>query len=141
MVEIFFIVVGAVVIVVSVGLFARSLRSRRYEITSPELRNRAIGESERLAELVEDQRSGRPDDDSVIEDHEFSHRRVTFHDEELQRIYQENHLPQVSELREHFAERRIRNDMLEELYESAENEADLRTISTALQEMAGRLKR
>ena len=50
-------------------------------------------------------------------------------------------MPKVAELRELFAARRIRNGMLDDLYASAGNEADLRTISTALQEMAGQARK
>jgi ABC-type nickel/cobalt efflux system permease component RcnA len=131
-----------VVLVLAGGFWflVRRMRSTEYQITRPELRNRAIDESEGLAELVAERESQRPSNDPVIQDHEFAHRRVTSHDEETQKIYHREHLPKVSELRDHFAARNIRNDMLEDLYDSAENEADLRTISTALQEMAARLK-
>ena len=97
-------------------------------------------ESDRLVDLVEQREAARPPDDPVLQDHEIVHRRVTYHDEETQEIYHRDYLPEVAELREHFAERGIRNDTLDELYESAENDADLRTISTALEEMAARLK-
>lgn len=104
------------------------------------MRNRAFRESERLVALVEEREAGRPSDDPVIRDHELDHRRVTFHDEGTQEIYHRDYLPEVAELREHFAERGIRSGTLDSLYESAENDADLRTISTALEEMAARLK-
>lgn len=97
-------------------------------------------ESDRLAELVEEREASRPSDDPVIRDHELTDRRVTYHDEKTQEIYHRDYLPEVVELREHFAERGIRNGTLDQLYDSAENDADLRTISTALEEMAARLK-
>ena len=139
-VEIILAIIVGVVLLVSAILLVRSFGGRRHELTRPELRNRAMRASERLAGLVEEQQAARPPADPVIKDNELPHRRVTAQDEEMQRVYRRDYLPEISGLREHFAGRRIRNDMLEELYESAENEADLRTISTALQEMAARLK-
>ncbi|MGF1473792.1 MAG: hypothetical protein ACFB50_18885 [Rubrobacteraceae bacterium] len=90
--------------------------------------------------LVERQEAGRPSDDPVIRDHELAHRRVTFYDERTQEIYRRDYLPEVSELRKHFAEHGIRSETLEDFYEAVENDADLRTISTALREMAERLE-
>ncbi len=139
-IEIILAIFVGVVLLVSVVLLVRSYRSRGHELTRPELRNRATGLSERLAGLVGEQQAARPPDDPVIKDSELSHRHVTSQDEEMQRVYRRDYLPEVSELRGHFAGRGIRNGMLNELYESPENEADLRTISTALQEMAARLK-
>ncbi len=112
---------------------------RRHGLTRPALRRRALEESERLTDLVEERRTGRPQNDPVIVDHELAHRRVTLYDEATQEIYHQEHLPVVAELRRQFAERRIRNRMLDDLYETAGNEADLRTIATALEEMARRL--
>ena len=137
-IEIILATVVGVVLLVSVILLLKSFGGRQHELTRPELRNRATKMSEELAGLVEEQQAARPPDDPIIKDHEISHRRVTSQDEEMQRVYRRDYLPEVSELREHFAGRKIRNGMLEELYEFPENEADLRTISTALQEMAGR---
>ena len=120
-------------------LLTKRFRKTKHRLTAPELRNQALKESERLAALVDERESGRPEDDPVIRDHQLVHRRFTSHDEETQKIYQREYLPKVAELKEHFAARKIRNGMLDELYATAGNEADLRTISTALQEMAGRL--
>ena len=139
------ILVIAVILVLVVGagawLLARRFGETRHRLTRPELRNRALEESERLAELVDKRDSDRPSEDPVIEDHQFAHRRFTSYDEETQEVYEREHMPKVAELRELFAARRIRNGMLDDLYDSAGNEADLRTISTALQEMAGRLEK
>ena len=52
----------------------------------------------------------------------------------------EDYLEEISELREQFAGRGIRSWPLNHYYASPQNEADLRTISTALLEMAGRLR-
>ena len=130
-----------VALVGGLWLLARRFRGARHRLTAPELRNRALEESGRLAELVGERASCRPSDDSVIQDHQIAHRRFTSHDEETQEIYKSEHMPRIVELREHFAARRIRNGMLDDLHDSAESEADLRTISTALQEMAGRLEK
>lgn len=136
------ILVVVLVLVLAGGSFlaARRLRRTRHQLTGPELRNRAVEESDRLAELVEEREANRPTDDPVIQEHELTDRRVTYHDEQTQEIYHRDYLPEVAELREHFAERGIHNGTLDRLYESAENDADLRTISTALEEMAARLK-
>ncbi|CAN5687278.1 hypothetical protein BH24ACT21_BH24ACT21_07690 [soil metagenome] len=138
--QIIVVVILVLVLVGSFWLLARHFGKTKHRITGPELRNRATRESERLAELVEEREANRPSDDPVIQDHELVDRRVTYHDEETQEIYHRDYLPEVAELREHFAERGIRNGTLDGVYESAENDADLRTISTALEEMAARLK-
>ncbi len=135
-----FILAAAVVAVVAVfGVAVRRFRGVRHRLTRPELRNRALEESERLFQLVEEREAARPEHDPIIKDHEFPHRRVTVHDEETQAIYIEKHLPRVADLREQFAERHVRNRTLDDLYESVENDADIRTVSTALAEMSKRL--
>lgn len=121
-------------------LLVRRSGGGRHRLTRSGLRRRAIKESERLIALVEERRASRPSDDPVIMDHELPHRRVTLHDERTQEIYRREHLPAVTELREQFAERRVRDRMLDELYEDAASEADLRTVATALGEMARRLR-
>ena len=131
---------AAVAAVVAVfWMVVRRFRGVRHRLTRPELRNRALEESERLFQLVEEREAARPEHDPIIKDHEFPHRRVTVHDEETQEIYFEEHLPRVADLREQFAERRIKNRTLDDLYESVENDADIRTVSTALAEMSKRL--
>ena len=140
MAQVAIVIVAGVVLAGSFWLLARRFGRVRHRLTRPELRNRALRESERLVELVEAREASRPSDDPVIRDHDLAHRRVTFHDEETQKIYRRDHLPEVAELREHFAGRGIRSAALDDFYESAENDADLRTIATALEEMAARLK-
>lgn len=130
----------ALVLVGGFWLLTRGFGKTRHRITRPELRNQALEESEKLATLVDKREAHRPSNDPVIEDHQLAHRRLTAYDEETQEVYQREHMPKVAELREHFAARSIRNGMLDDLYENAQNEADLRTISTALQEMAVRLE-
>ncbi len=131
------VVVAAVLAVF--GVAVRRFRGVRYRLTRPELRNRALEESQRLFRLVEEREAARPEQDPVIKNHEYPHRRVTLHDEETQEIYFEEHLPRVADLREQFAERHVRNRALDDLYESVENDADIRTVCTALSEMAERL--
>lgn len=134
------IVAAVAAAVVILGVVAvRRFRRRRHRLTRPELRNRALRQSQSLFLLVEEREAARPGDDPIIKDHDYPHRRVTLHDEETQRIYFEEHLPMVADLREQFAEHRVRNRTLDDLYESVENGADIRTISTALAEMAERL--
>ncbi len=133
------VAVVAVAVVVFGVAVVRRFRGARHRLTRPELRNRALRESHSLFLLVEEREAARPEDDPVIKDHDYPHRRVTLHDEETQRIYFEEYLPRVADLREQFAERRVRNRTLDDLYESVENDADIRTVSTALAEMAERL--
>lgn len=134
------IMVGAVVAALSlIFLVLRGFGRIRHRLTRPELRNQAFRESQRLFEFVEEREAARPERDPIIKDHEHPHRRVTSHDEETQEIYFEEHLPDVADLRGQFAERRVRNRTLDDLYESVETGADIRTVCTALSEMAERL--
>lgn len=133
-------VAGLILVGVVVLLLVRASRGRRHRLTRPELRKRALRESERLRNLVDERGTNRPSDDPVIVDHELAHRRVTLYDEETRELYRREHLPAVAELREQFAGRGVRNGLLDDLYENAGNEADLRTLSTALEEMAHRLR-
>lgn len=134
------IMVGAVVAALSlIFLVLRGFGRVRHRLTGPELRNQAFRESQRLFEFVEEREAARPEQDPVVKDHEYPHRRVTLHDEETQEIYFEEHLPRVADLREMFAERRVKNRTLDEHYESVETSADIRTVCTALSEMAERL--
>ena len=134
-------ILAAAVVAVAVifGIAIRRFRGTRHRLTRPELRNRALRESHNLFLLVEEREAARPENDPIIKDHEYPHRRVTLHDEETQEIYFKEHLPRVAYLREQLAKRRVRNRTLDDLYESVENGADIRTISTALAEMAERL--
>jgi hypothetical protein len=110
-------------------------------MTRAGLRNLARARSGALADLVERRAACRPRNDIIIRDHEYAHRRVTLHDLTTRRIYLADHLPGISDLREQFASRGIRSRELGRYLTSPENEADLRTISTALLEMASRLDR
>jgi hypothetical protein len=110
-------------------------------MTRAGLRNLARERSEALSELVARREALRPPNDIVLKDHEYPHRRVTLHDLQTQRIYAEEHAAATSDLREQFAGRGIRNRSLDRYLASPENGADLRTISTALLEMATRLTR
>jgi len=113
---------------------------RRHKMTGAALRKLAWAESDALFELIQDREASRPHDDIVIKDHKYPHRRVTLHDEGTLRLYTRDHLTGVAGLREQFAERGIRNRALDACYGTPESEADLRTISTALLEMSGRLR-
>lgn len=121
-------------------LSVRPFGRRRHKMTRAGLRNLARARSETLIGLLQEREASRPLDDIVIKDHEYPHRRVTLHDMETQRIYAEDYLEEISELREQFAGRGIRSWPLDHYCASPQNEADLRTISTALLEMAGRLR-
>lgn len=133
-----------VILVATIGLslsaaLSRLLRRGRHKMTRAGLKRRAFRESEALVDFVNERETSRPIDDAVIKDHQHPHRRVTLHDEETHQIYARDYLPEIAELREQFARRGIRNDALDRVYEDAENEGDLRTVSTALVEMAKRL--
>lgn len=114
---------------------------RRHKMTRAGLRNLARARSEALADLVDRREACRPRNDVVFKDHEYAHRRVTLHDVETRAIYLNDHLAGISDLRAQFAERGIRSRELDRYLASPENGADLRTISTALFEMASRLGR
>lgn len=113
---------------------------RRHKMTRAGLAKLAVAESDALIRFLERREAGRPPNDTVIEDHEYPHRRVTLYDEETQRLYAECHLPRVADLRQQFAERGIRSQPLDAFYQSPANGADLRTVSTALFEMTRRLR-
>lgn len=125
--------------ILGVATVVRRFGGVRHRMTRPELRNRALEESRSLFQFVEEREAARPEHDSIIKDHEHPHRRVTIHDEETQGIYFKEHLPLVADLRELFAKRQVKSRALDDLYESVENDADIRTVSTALAEMAERL--
>ena len=127
------------VAVVASALLYRLLKGRRYEMTKPALRNLALQESDALIALVDERQASRPRNDTVVEYHDLPSRRVTLHDEETRRLYVGDYLPRVRNLRNQFAQRGIRDGTLDRYYESAENEADLRTVATVLPQMAKRL--
>lgn len=112
----------------------------RHKMTRAGLRKHALEVSEALVEFIDEREAGRPANDAVVSDHEYPHRRVTLHDEETQRIYTRDYLPEIADLREQFARRGIRNDALDRIYENPQNEGDLRTVSTALGEMVKKLR-
>jgi hypothetical protein len=116
-------------------------RRKRHKLTRPGLRNLARARSDDLIQLVLRREACRPRNDAVIKGHEYPHRRVTLHDLETQGIYSDEYAAEISDLRGQFARRGIRNGQLDRYLESPENEADLRTISTALLEMSARLVR
>lgn len=135
-----FSILAAILVLCLAVLLLPLLGRRRHEMTRAGLRKRALEASEALVEAIDEREAGRPANDTVVTDHEYSHRRVTLHDEETQRIYARDHLPEIADLREQFAKRGIHNDALDRLYEDALNEGDLRTVSTALGEMAKELR-
>lgn len=114
---------------------------RPHKMTRAGLRNLARERSEALSELVSRRETLRPRDDIVLKDHEYPHRRVTLHDLETQRVYAAEHAEALADLREQFARRGIRNRTFDRHLQAPENGADLRTLSTALLEMAARLIR
>lgn len=118
-----------------------SFGRRRHKMTRAGLRNLARSRSGAVADLVARRAACRPRNDAVIRAHEYDHRRVTLHDLETRSIYLNEHLAGISDLREQFAGRGIRSRELDRYLASPENEADLRTISTALLEMSSRLGR
>ncbi|BBL79617.1 hypothetical protein RxyAA322_14710 [Rubrobacter xylanophilus] len=137
--ELGFLLVAVVAAVVVAGVLLRR-RKVRHRMTRAGLRRRALREAARLFELVEEREANRPVGDAVVVEHEIPHRRVTLHDEGTQRIYVAEHLAEVEELREQFARRGIRSGELERHYREPANSAGLRTVATALEEMAQRLR-
>lgn len=135
-----FSILAAILALCLAVLLLPLLGRKRHKMTRAGLIKRALEASKALVETIDEREAGRPANDTVVTDHEYSHRRVTLHDEETQRIYARDHLPEIADLREQFARRGIRNDALDRLYEDALNEGDLRTVSTALGEMAKELR-
>lgn len=121
--------------------YLRPFGRRRHKMTRPGLRNLARVRSEALVDLVRRRGACKPRNDIIIKDHEYPHRRVTLHDVETRRLYLADYQAEISDLREQFAARGIRSQPLDRYLASPENEADLRTISTALLEMADRLEK
>lgn len=137
---IFWVILAAIIGLFLTVLLSRLLGRGRHKMTRAGLRKRAFQQAEALMVFVNERETSRPANDTVIKDHQHAHRRVTLHDEETQQIYARDYLPGIAELREQFAKRGIRSDALDRVYESAESEGDLRTVSTALVEMAKKLR-
>jgi len=135
-----FLLLAAIVGLCLAVLLLPLLGRGRHKMTRAGLRKRALEASEALVEFVYEREAGRPANDTVVTDHEYLHRRITLYDEETQRIYARDYLPEIADLREQFARRGIRNDALDRVYEDALNEGDLRTVSTALGEMTNKLR-
>ncbi len=135
-----FLILTAIVGLCAAVLLLPLLGRGRHKMTRAGLRKRALESSEALVRFIHEREAGRPANDTVVRDHEYPHRRVTLHDEETQRIYARDYLPEIADLREQFAKRGIRNDALDRVYEDALNEGDLRTVYTALGEMARKLR-
>lgn len=133
-------ILGVIVGLILTVLLSRVLRRDHHKMTRAGLRKRAFELSEALIGFINDREACRPANDTVVSDHQHPHRRVTLHDEETQALYARDHLPEVADLREQFAMRGIRNGVLDRVYESPQNEGDLRTVSTALVEMSKGLR-
>lgn len=129
------LVVGAVVLA-AVLFFTGRLGRRRHEMTRAGLSRRASEAAESLRAFVDEREASRPEDDTVIKDHELPSHRVMLHDEETREMYLREWLPEISELRKQIHDHGVRDRTFDSLYESAENGSDLRTVSTALSEMA-----
>ena len=133
---IFGTVIGFVLILLPLLLLKRS----RHKMSRAGLRKRAFEESEALINFINEREANRPANDTIVSDHEHLHRRVTLHDEETQVLYARDYLPEIANIREQFAKRGIRSDVLDRVCKDAQNEGDLRTVSTALVEMSKRLR-
>ena len=133
-------VAAAAGLVLAAALLLSRLRGRRrrHKTTRAGLRKRALEESEALIALIREREASRPA--AADEHYEKAHERITMHDEELRLIYRRDHLPRVKDLREQFAERGVRDEALDDVYGAARNEAEVRTVSTALLVMADRLR-
>lgn len=131
------VAVGVGLVLAAALLFRVRGRRRRHKTTRAGLRKRALEESGALIALIREREASRP----AVEDefYEKAHEQATQHDEELRQIYRSDHLPRIEDLREQFAERGIRDEALDEAYGAARNEAEVRTVSTALLVMADRL--
>ncbi len=135
------LIILVAIVGLSLTVLLLRLRGRaRHKMTKAGLRKRALEQSEALVHFINEREGSRSANDTVVRDHEYPHRRVTLHDEETQRIYVRDYLPEITDLRQQFARRGIRNDALDRVYEGAQNEGELRTVSTALGEMANKLR-
>lgn len=134
----------AAIFVVGVALAAFFLAGRfgkkRREMSRAGLSRRVAEEAESLRAFVDGRESNRPERDSVVKEHDLSSHRVMLHDEGTMEMYDREHLPEVAELRRQMRGHGVRNETLDSLFESSENASDLRSVSTALSEMARRLR-
>lgn len=112
----------------------------RHTMTAPGLKERAIALSRSLSAFCNEREADRVYDLVAVGGHEFHDSDDSEEDPEAQILYQTHYLPHVEELREQFAERKIRERALDRVYESPESLAEIRTVSTALLVMANRLR-
>lgn len=121
-------------------LLLRRSRRVRHKMTRAGLEQRAMAVSNSLTALCNEREasqfpslvaSGAPEPPDPNERPE---------DLEAQTLYRVHYLPEVEDLREQFAQRRIREKALDHVYEAPENVAEIRTVSTALLVMASRLR-
>ncbi|WP_047865546.1 hypothetical protein [Rubrobacter aplysinae] len=113
---------------------------KRPAMTTPGLEERAIALSRSLSAFCTEREASRASDLVSVGGHEFHDSDDSEEDPEAQILYQTHYLPRVAELREQFAERRIRERALDRVYESPDSLAEIRTISTGLLVMANRLR-
>lgn len=113
---------------------------RRHAMTTPGLEERAVALSRSLSTFCNEREASRASDLVSVGGHEFHDSDDSEEGPEAQILYQTHYLPQVAELREQFAERRIRERALDRVYEAPESLAEIRTVSTGLLVMANRLR-
>ncbi len=123
-------------------LLLRPSKRVRHKLTKPGLRKRAASISGSLADFC-NQREARehppliavggndiPDPDTKPETEDL----------EASALYRTYYLSEVADLREQFSRRGIHEKTLDEVYESPESVAEIRTVSTGLLVMAGRIR-
>lgn len=137
-----FMVIAAVLVgfVLAALFLAGRLGGGRHEMSRAGLSEWVSEEAGSLRAFVDEREPSRPSGDSVIRGHDLPSRRVTVHDEGTRGIYLRDHLPEAAEIRRQLGEHGVRDETLDSLHEDAANGSDLRTVATALSEMARRLR-
>lgn len=130
---------AAVCILLTVTLLRRS-RRREHKMTTPGLEKRAIALSRSLSTFCNEREANTVSDLVTASGHEVHDSDESEEDPEAQILYWTHYLPRVQELREHFAERKIREQALDRIYEAPRSLSEIRTVSTGLMVMANRLR-
>ncbi|CAN5789604.1 hypothetical protein BH20ACT11_BH20ACT11_15260 [soil metagenome] len=129
----------AVCLVLSLTLLRRS-RRQGHKMTTPGLEKRAIALSRSLSAFCNEREANTVSDLVAVGGHEFHDSDESEENPEAQILYWTHYLPQVEELREQFAERKIREQALDRIYEAPRSLSEIRTVSTGLLVMANRLR-
>jgi hypothetical protein len=109
-------------------------------MTTPGLEKRAIALSRSISAFCNEREANTVSDLVAVGGHEFHDSDESQENPEAQILYWTHYLPQVEELREQFAERKIREQTLDRIYQAPRSLSEIRTVSTGLLVMANRLR-